>query len=122
VCRETAALAKRWPRAGNPALTYGPTGELADSINYRVRESANPSGIVGTDKRYALVVHDGGQERWISVRNKTWMRFRWKRFGGKIFYFKKIRHPATKGSHFLTEPLRVVAARHGFVVRATTTR
>lgn len=120
ICKETKELSQRWPYAGNRALTYPPTGDLYSKTYYRVRErKTGPFGVVGNDSPIADVVHNGGRERWILVRQRRFMKFRWKRFGGGFFYFKKIKHPATKGSHFLTGPLRIVAARHGFTVRNT---
>lgn len=119
MCTETKALAKKWPRAGNPAFTYGPTGALASSITSKVKSGRNPSGVVGSALDYALVVHNGGKARVIKTRTKKFMKFRWKRMGGQFAYFKTVRHPATKGSYFLTGPLRIVAARNGFIVRKT---
>jgi hypothetical protein len=87
---------------------------------YRVRErKSGPFGVVGNTSPYADVVHNGGRRRVIQVRTKKFMKFRWKRMGGGFFYFKTIIHPATKGSYFLTAPLRIVSARNGFVVRNT---
>lgn len=86
---------------------------------YRVRERKNPTGVVGNTAAYADAVHNGTKARLIHVRTKKVMKFRWKRMGGTYHYFKVVRHPATKGSYFLTEPLRIVGARHGFIVRNT---
>lgn len=87
---------------------------------YRVRDrKSGPFGVVGNNARYAKRVHDGGPAYWIFVRQRKFMKFRWKRFGGGFFYFKKVLHPATRGNHFLTEPLRIVSARNGFIVRKT---
>jgi hypothetical protein len=47
------------------------------------------------------------------------MKFRWKRMGGGFFYFKIVWRRPLKGNHFLTEPMRIVAAKHGFKVTKT---
>lgn len=87
---------------------------------YRVRDrKSGPFGVVGNTAPYADAVHNGTKPRWILVRQRKFMKFRWKRMGGGFFYFKKVRHPATKGSYFLTAPMRIVAARNGFAVRNT---
>jgi hypothetical protein len=113
-------MAQKWPRAGNPALTYPPTGNLASKMFYRVRErKSGPFGVVGNTAPYADAVHNGTKAHWILVKQRKVMKFRWKRMGGSYHYFKKVWHPATKGSYFLTIPLRIVAARHGFKVRNT---
>lgn len=120
VCKETKELSQRWPRAGNPALTYPPTGKLYSQTYYRVRErKGGPFGVVGNDSPIAEVVHNGGRERWIRVKTHKWMKFRWKKMGGTFAYFKIVKHPATKGNYFLTAPLRIVAARNGFIVTGT---
>lgn len=113
-------MAQKWPRGGNAALTYPRTGELASKMFYRVRErKSGPFGVVGNTAAYADVVHNGGKGRWILVRQRKFMKFRWKRMGGTYHYFKKVWHPPTKGNHFLTAPLRIVSARYGFTVRNT---
>jgi hypothetical protein len=120
MCKETKEMAQAWPRAGNPAYTYPPTGKLADAMFYRVRDrKGGPFGVVGNTAEYADVVHNGGKGRWIRARQHTVMKFRWKRFGGHYAYFPLIWHPPTKGSYFLTIPLRIVSARYGFTVRNT---
>ncbi len=120
MCRETKELAQRWPRAGNPALTYPPTGELARQMFYRVRErKSGPFGVVGNTSKIAMAVHNGTKAHWILAKQRKVMKFRWKRFGGTYHYFPKVWHPATKGSYFLTIPMRIVAARHGFKVGGT---
>jgi hypothetical protein len=120
VCRETKELSQRWPRSGNPAYTYPPTGNLYRQTYFRVRErKSGPFGVVGNDSPIALAVHNGTKGHWIRIRTKKFMKFRWKRMGGNFFYFKIVWHRPLKGNHFLTEPMRIVAARHGFIVRKT---
>lgn len=87
---------------------------------YRVRErKSGPFGVVGNTASYALAVHNGTKPHLIRARTKTYMKFRWKRYGGGFFYFKVVRHPGTKGSYYLTIPMRIVAARYGFKVTGT---
>jgi hypothetical protein len=120
VCRETKEMAQKWPRAGNPAYTYPPTGRLASEMFYRVRDrKSGPFGVVGNTAPYAEAVHNGTKGRWILARNHKVMKFRWKRFGGVLSYFPIVWHPPTKGSYFLTIPLRIVSARYGLKVRNT---
>lgn len=120
VCKETKELSQRWPRSGNPAYTYPPTGDLYRQTYFRVRErKSGPFGVVGNDSPIALAVHNGTKGHWIRARTRSVMKFRWKRFGGNFFYFKIVWHRPLKGNHFLTEPLRIVAARHGFKVTRT---
>jgi len=110
--RDIWTLAKRWPTAGNSALTYPKTGELARSLKYEVFPGVNPSGRIGTDKVYAKRVHDGGPPYIIRRRRKKQMVFRWKRFGGRIYKFKQVVHPHDKGSPYLTGPAQIVARRY----------
>jgi len=44
------------------------------------------------------------------------MNFFWKREARRGRGFRVVKHPATKGSFFLTKPLSIVARRHGFKV------
>jgi len=101
-------------------LTYPPTGHLASKMFYRVRErKSGPFGVVGNTAPYAEAVHNGTKAHWIRAKNFKVMKFRWKRFGGVYAYFPLVWHPATKGSYFLTIPMRIVAARNGFKVKPT---
>lgn len=120
VCKETKELSQRWPRSGNPAYTYPPTGNLYRQTYYRVRErKSGPYGVVGNDSPIALAIHNGTKGHWIRARERKFMKFRWKRMGGSFHYFKIVWHRPLPGNHFLTEPLRIVAAKHGFKVAKT---
>lgn len=115
VIKETVALSKRWPRAGNPAWTDS-TGELNRHTTGQTYASPSPHGYVRNDLVYALAVHEGTPARLIFARKPTGMNFYWKREARRGRGFKVVHHPATKGSYFLTEPLAIVAKKHGFKV------
>lgn len=111
---QTVTLSKRWPRAGNPAWTDS-TGELNRHTRGMVTETASGFlGVISNDLSYAMVVHNGGGPRMIFARRAKSMKFAWKRFGGRLTYLRKVRHPATKGSYFLTQPMKIIAQREGF--------
>jgi hypothetical protein len=115
---DTVALSKRWPRAGNPAWTNS-YGELNRATTGRVfQDGGDWVGVVENDKSYAMVVHEGGRARIIRARNGQFMKFRWKRFGDVLTFLEVVKHPKTKGSKFITGPMRVIANREGF--RTTT--
>lgn len=115
VIRETVALSKQWPRAGNPAWTDS-HGTLARHTTGQTYKSPSPHGYVRNDLPYALAVHQGTPARLIFANKPTGMNFWWKRkqrWGRK---FMVVKHPTTKGSFFLTQPLKIVSARHGLKV------
>lgn len=111
VITETVALSKRWPRAGNPAWTDS-YGHLNRATTGQTYSSPAPHGYVRNNLVYALAVHQGTPERIILARSKRGMTFWWKRRGKMVYKIPWIVHPATKGSFFLSEPLRIVAKKH----------
>jgi hypothetical protein len=117
ILRETQALARRWPGTGNPAWTTA-THKLAPSIQMTFTGGVNASGTVGSKLRYAAAAHNGTKARIIYARRGKYMKFRWKRKGNVIVWREYVKHPAVRGSFFLTRPLSIVAKRHGFAVRA----
>lgn len=121
VISETVALSKRWPRAGNPAWTDS-TGELNRRTTGQTYNSPSPHGYVRNTLPYAMAVHEGTKPRIILAKTDRGMTFFWKRKGRIGLKFKMVYHPATKGSHFLSAPLAIVAKRHGFKVNTSVMR
>lgn len=113
VISETVALSKRWPRAGNPAWTDS-NGALNRATTGQTYKSPSPHGYVRNDKVYALAVHQGTEFRLIFSQKPSGMNFYWKRFGRRGRGFRVVKHPATKGSFFLTRPLAIVSKRNNF--------
>lgn len=91
------------------------------------------NGTVGSSLPYAKSVHDGAKVHWIfpkaskgvirfGSRRRPQLRFFWRRAGRVVFMPHvpgspgKIghSHPGVKAKHYLTEPLRNSARRHGF--------
>lgn len=110
-------------------------GNLADSIHSDGPTVTGSSvvGSVGSSLSYAKSVHDGAKVHWIfpkaakgvirfGSRRRPQLRFFWRRAGRVVFMPHvpgspgKIghSHPGVKGKHYLTEPLRNAARRHGF--------
>lgn len=115
VIRETLAMSKSWPYQGNPAWTSR-TGNLYRHTTGQTYSSPSPHGYVRNDLPYALAVHQGTEARLIFAKKPGGMNFYWKRFDRRGRGFKVVKHPATKGSFFLTKPLQIVGRRHGFKV------
>jgi hypothetical protein len=123
---------------GAKALARGgpySTGNLADSIHSDGPHLTGTSvtGTVGSTLSYARSVHDGAKVHWIfpkaskgvvrfGSRRRPQLRFFWRR-AGKVVFLPHIpgspgkigrSHPGVQGKHYLTEPLRNAARRHGF--------
>lgn len=113
--KETVALSKHWPRAGNPAWTDS-TGALNRATTGQTYASPSPHGYVRNDKDYAMAVHEGTKPRLIFALSEKGMNFWWKREGRRGRKFMVVKHPATRGSHFLTGPAKIVARRYNFKV------
>lgn len=118
IVRDTVALAKKWPRAGNPSWTDS-NGNLARHIRGDVTPGLNPKARVWCDVDYALAIHEGTPHRIIYRKLDKRMKFSWKRKGGEVVYRNWVNHPATKGNHFLSRPLAIVSAKHGFKTTGT---
>lgn len=93
-----------------------------------------PNGVrgrVGTDKRYARIVHDGAKIHWIfpkgargavrfGSRRAPQLKFFWRKAGKVVFMPHVpgspgkvgISHPGQEGKKFLTDPLLAVARRY----------
>lgn len=113
----------RKPRQGDP-----PGGRLRASIGteLKVRGSFHVSGRVGSNVRYALVVHRGAKRHTIRPKHKKILSFYWDKaptrlvtkrgpHAGKVALLK-VRHPGMKGTHYLTVPLRYWGHLRGFKV------
>lgn len=116
--KDIVNLSKRWPRAGNPAWTDS-NGDLNRHTKYIVYPGPNPYSVIVNDLDYAAAVHNGTKARIIFPRNHRFMKFAWKRFGGKIVYLEEVKHPATRGSFFISQPAAIVAKRYGAKVSGT---
>lgn len=84
------------------------TGELRGSIVKRFTD--DPDGLsvlIGTDKSYALFVHNGTDPHVIVARGGGMLRFFWPK-AGKVVYFPSVHHPGTHPEPYLTDPLRAV--------------
>ena len=110
-------------------------GNLADSIHSDGPNvsASSVSGSVGSRLKYAASVHDGAKVHWIfpkaardvlrfNSRRRPQLKFYWRKVG-RIVYLPHVpgsldkighSHPGVKGKHYLTEPLRAAARRHGF--------
>ncbi len=113
--RDTVALSKHWPRAGNPAWTDS-TGALNRATTGQTYASPSPHGYVRNDKPYALAVHEGTKPRVIFALTDRGMNFWWKRKQRPGRRFHLVHHPATRGSFFLSGPAKIVAKRYNFKV------
>lgn len=88
-----------------------PPGQLRDSIVKRIVElPGGPSVIVGSDKPYAMYVHEGTQPHEILAKNSPFLVFYWR---GAVQFRKMIPlHPGNKPNRFLTRALAVLAGRY----------
>ena len=84
-------------------------GTLRDGIVKRVarRPDGTPVILVGSDDPIALIEHDGTSAHPIVARKRPLLVF-WSRKLHKVIAVKAVRHPGTKGSHFLTEAVKVI--------------
>jgi hypothetical protein len=123
---------------GAKAITRGgpySVGNLSESIHSEGPNLIGTSvtGTVGSALPYARSVHDGAKVHWIfpkaakgvirfGNRRRPQLRFFWRR-AGRVVFLPHIpgspgkighSHPGVKGKHYLTEPLRNAARRHGF--------
>jgi len=113
--KDTVALSKRWPRAGNPAWTdsYGTLNRHTTGQTYT---SPSPHGYIRNDLDYAMAVHEGTAPRLIFANTPAGMTFWWKRKQRWGVKFRVVKHPRTKGSYFLTRPAAIVAKRYNFKI------
>jgi hypothetical protein len=87
VGRRGALLTSLRPERGR-----GPLGPYVDVV-------AGRRGL--TD--YVMFEHDGTPPHSIRARRRKTLRFIWH---GRVVFYKRVRHPGTKGSRFLSRALR----------------
>lgn len=64
----------------------------------------------------SLLEHDGAKAHPIEARlHGPMLRFYWAKVG-RVVFFRRVSHPGTRGSHFLTSPLVLFGVRAGFKV------
>lgn len=113
----------RKPRRGDP-----PGGRLRASIGTElsVRGSFKVTGRVGSNVRYAMVVHKGAKRHRIRPKFKKMLSFYWDKaparlvtksgpHAGKVL-LRRVRHPGMKGTRYLSVPLRYWGHLRGFKV------
>lgn len=88
---------------GAKKLVRKDTRRLERSIRTQYFSRPWPSGSVGAYTSYALIEHDGTRPHIIRPHLRKRLRFKVK---GRVVYATVVRHPGTRGSHFLTIPLR----------------
>lgn len=90
-------------------------GTLRDSIVTRtVPDAGGVAVLVGSVDPIALIEHEGTEGHDIFPKNATRLVF-WSGKAGKVIYMKpgkKVRHPGTEGSHYLTKALGVLRSRY----------
>lgn len=94
-------------QAGAKLLVKRRTGRLARSIYLNHARDARGQYIqVGSNVRYAFVVHEGDRPHIITAHAGRVLRFQ---VGGRIVYARLVHHPGSTGRKYLTIPLsRVV--------------
>lgn len=105
---------------------YSHTKHLAQSIKSNVYVARTVvHAEVGSDVRYAKMVHNGTDPHIIRprpvgfggglYRRGGYLHFYWRK-AGRYATFKKVSHPGQRGKFYLTRPLEVAGRRYGFRV------
>jgi hypothetical protein len=82
------------------------TGALKRSIYLSYdRGFVNPSVTIGSNLRYAYMVHEGTSPHVIDPANARIMRFV---AGGRVIYVQRVYHPGTPANNFLERHLHTV--------------
>lgn len=81
------------------------TGELIASITMTYHPGRNPTVRVGSNVPHALMHHNGTRPHIILPEDQRLLKFR---AGGKVIYARRVEHPGTRGSFYLTRHLRKV--------------
>lgn len=82
------------------------TRALERSITSRVElRSGAPAVIVGSDLPYALIAEVGSRPHLIYPNNGRYLRFVVR---GRVVYARVVKHPGTKGAHYLTRAVDAV--------------
>lgn len=122
VMDETLAGAKRYVRDRKPRpYDDRPTGRLKRSLKKQgpVTRVRTISGRVGSNREYAMSVHDGARPHRITARRARLLSFWWEERGVR-FAGRKVAHPGVRPHsrrQFLWLPLNVAAKRHNFKTR-----
>lgn len=82
------------------------TGRLARSLHMRVVLGRAPYVLVGSNLRYAQMVHDGTRPHIITPDKAKTLRFKHR---GRVIYAQVVHHPGTRPNRYLTRHLRRVA-------------
>lgn len=108
-CRRVQAGAKRRVRVD--------TGRLRASINTKITARLyTVRGTVGSRVKYSLVEHNGAKRHLILPVKGEFMKFYWKKFG-KVVWVRRVNHPGTSGSFYLTTPMIEFLPPMGFKVQ-----
>lgn len=91
-------------RTGALAASIASSPPFIDSGGRSSRESRLAVSI-GSELRYAYVVHEGARAYTIRPRFKSVLKFHNR---GAVVYAQSVRHPKTIGRKYLTIPLRLV--------------
>lgn len=82
------------------------TGALAKSISVKYHiVGLNPHVIVGAYTSYAYMVHEGTRPHPINAKPERLLRFV---VNGRVVYAKKVQHPGTRPTRYLSRHLRSV--------------
>src|SRR5687767_3809947 len=107
-CRLVQTDAKRTVRVD--------TGRLRASINTKLKPTLYiVKGTVGSRVKYSLVEHNGAKKHTIRAVKGQYMKFYWKK-AGKVVWMRRVNHPGTKGSFYLTTPMIKLLPPRGFRV------
>lgn len=78
------------------------TGRMAASIRVDYHTSLNPHVVIGAYTSYSYMVHEGTRPHTIQGGVGRLLSFN---VGGKIVYARKVNHPGTRPTRFLTRHL-----------------
>lgn len=82
------------------------TGALRASIHMRhLRDARGQYVKVGSNKRYALLHHEGSRPHMIFPQRAQVLRFVTR---GRLVFAHAVRHPGTKANKYLTDNLRLI--------------
>lgn len=82
------------------------TGRLANSIRVSYfRGVSNPHVTIGSNVRYAYMVHEGTRPHLIRPKDARVLRFK---HNGRVVYAQRVMHPGTPRTEFLSKHLRTV--------------
>lgn len=90
-------------QAGAKAIIRRRTGRLSRSLYIsHARDFRGQYVQVGSNVRYALLVHEGTRPHLIRPEHGRVLRFR---EGGRVVYARLVHHPGSRGRKYLTIPL-----------------